>query len=141
MARHKMTMAQRIKGARAAIASRKTPANLKKGLRKYLRKLGVAACLLFALASFAAPRAAAQFIGYVSPQTVQKGYQVTCTSTPAATTVPNIGQSLHFVSFLTNNGNVPVTIYLAGISLNNPGPAQISATARARRSSMRWMQP
>jgi len=39
MARHKLTKAERIKGIKKALKSRKTPKQLKPGLRKYLKKL------------------------------------------------------------------------------------------------------
>lgn len=39
MARHKLTKAERIKGLRKAIHSKKTPAHLKAGLREYLKRL------------------------------------------------------------------------------------------------------
>jgi hypothetical protein len=40
MARHKLTLEERKRGARKAIASKKTPARLKEGLRKWLKKHG-----------------------------------------------------------------------------------------------------
>lgn len=40
MARHKMTIAQRVKGARKALANPKTPKGLKTYLRKFLAKHG-----------------------------------------------------------------------------------------------------
>jgi hypothetical protein len=39
MARHKFTRADRIRGIEGALRSRKTPAHLKAGLRKALKKL------------------------------------------------------------------------------------------------------
>jgi len=39
MARHKFTTAEKIEGVRKALHSKKTPAQLKPGLRRYLAKL------------------------------------------------------------------------------------------------------
>jgi len=40
MARHKLTLSERKKGARKALKSKKIPASLKAGLRKWLKKVG-----------------------------------------------------------------------------------------------------
>jgi hypothetical protein len=66
-----------------------------------LRRLISFALLCLALAGCAAPRRAqAQFIGYVSPQTVQQSIatNLACTGSAQTFTVQNIGQEQHYLS-------------------------------------------
>ncbi len=39
MAHHKLTVSERLRGARKALASSRTPARLKAGLRRYIAKV------------------------------------------------------------------------------------------------------
>ncbi len=91
-----------------------------------------AAVLIFvlAMASLGAPRASAQFIGYTSPQSAQQKVfsgQTTAQTTPVATVsctpvngtpcgIPNIGQTVHFLTYTVAGSATAIQIRLEGSS-------------------------
>jgi hypothetical protein len=70
---------------------------------------------MLALLGCSARRAEAQFIGYTSPQTVSQSIATGAScSPPISQIVPNLGQTVHTVTYTVNNGSEPIFAFIQG---------------------------
>jgi len=77
----------------------------------------VALATLLLLGGIFAPPASAQFLGYTSPQTATAtlfATPTTCTGSAQTSVVPNIGQTVHQITFFNNTGISQAAVKLQG---------------------------
>lgn len=86
----------------------------------YIRKIALRASYAAVFCAFAlfveVSPVRAQFIGYTSPQTVSfTGTISTCNGIAQTLTVPNLGQSVHFLSYVATGAPTTLRVYIVGI--------------------------
>src|SRR5581483_317833 len=93
---------------------------------------------MLALLGCSARRAEAQFIGYTSPQTVSQSIATGAScSPPISQIVPNLGQTVHTVTYTVNNGSEPIFAFIQG-SIDGVTFIQVSCSNPATKVTVQY---